>query len=118
MSANAAFSPESIQATTSLSQVTDKGMQETMVKFHTEIQKDSRDRGQCQCWAGGGGGGNVVELSWKTAFQRNRYNLQSVYRKCTDLPFSRGKLLVLLWTCVLLVIWVISYSIMNQLDML
>eukprot|EP00090_Calanus_glacialis_P013028 TRINITY_DN21640_c0_g1_i2.p1 TRINITY_DN21640_c0_g1~~TRINITY_DN21640_c0_g1_i2.p1 ORF type:complete len:102 (-),score=23.93 TRINITY_DN21640_c0_g1_i2:28-333(-) len=101
MSLNPPFSPDSIQATTSLSQVMDKEMQETMVRCHTEIQKDSRDRGQCQCWASGGGGGNVVELSWKTAFQR-----------------SRGKLLVLLWTCVLLVIWVISYSIMNQLDML
>eukprot|EP00090_Calanus_glacialis_P013029 TRINITY_DN21640_c0_g1_i3.p1 TRINITY_DN21640_c0_g1~~TRINITY_DN21640_c0_g1_i3.p1 ORF type:complete len:117 (-),score=21.74 TRINITY_DN21640_c0_g1_i3:28-378(-) len=116
MSLNPPFSPDSIQATTSLSQVMDKEMQETMVRCHTEIQKDSRDRGQCQCWASGGGGGNVVELSWKTAFQRSRYNLH--HRKCTDLPFSRGKLLVLLWTCVLLVIWVISYSIMNQLDML
>ena len=76
MSINPAFSPDSIQATTSLSQVMDKGMQETMVRCKTEIQKDLRDKGQCQCWAGGGEGRNVVELSWKTAFERSRCNLQ------------------------------------------
>ena len=76
MSHNPAFSPaDSIEATTSLSQVMDKGMQETMVRCHTETKKDSQDRGQCECWAGGGGGGNVVELSWKTALERSRYNL-------------------------------------------
>jgi hypothetical protein len=75
MSHNPAFNPDGIQASTSLSKVMDNEMQETMVRCHTEIQKDSRDRGQCQCWAGGGNRGNVVELTWKTAFERSRYNL-------------------------------------------
>jgi hypothetical protein len=117
MTHNQAFSPDSIQATTSLSQVMDKVMQETMVRCNTEMKKDSQDRGQCQCLADGGGGGYVGEVRWKTAFERSRY-FQTVFRKCSDFNFSRGKLLVLLWTCVLLVIWVISYFIMNQLDIL
>ena len=72
MSDNPAFIPDSIQATTSLSQVLDKGMQETMVRCHTEVKNDLRDNRQCQCWAGGG---NVEELSWKTALERSRYDL-------------------------------------------
>ena len=72
MSHNTAYIPDSILATTSLSQVMDKEMQETMVRCHTEVKKDLQEKGQCQCWAGGGGEGNVGELSWKTAFERNR----------------------------------------------
>jgi hypothetical protein len=95
MSHNPAFSPDNIQATTSLSQVMDKGMQETMVRCNTEIKKDLGDKGQCQCWAGGGREGNVVELSWKTAFERSRYYLQFVSRKCSDLYFLEESF----WCC-------------------
>ena len=79
MSDNPAFIPDSIQATTSLSQVMDKGMQETMVRCHTEVKVDLREKGQCRCWAcgggGGGRGGDVGEISWKTALERSRYDL-------------------------------------------
>ena len=95
MSLNPPFSPDSIQATTSLSHVMDKEMQETMVRCHTElkdtnVKDDLREKGQCRCWDGGGAVGNVVELSWKTAFQRSRYNLELSPEKVLICLFLEG----------------------------
>ena len=87
MTQNPAYSPDTLEATTTLSRVLDKEMQETMVRCTKETKDDLRDTGQCMCWTGGGGGRgrNSEEGSFKAAFQQNRCILYTVTDSWTEL---------------------------------
>ena len=112
MTHNPVYSPEDMEVTTSLSRVLDKEMQETMVRCTKETKPDLQDKSQCWCWTGGGR--SQEGENYKTALDHNRYHLYSIFIFYL-LPLFRGKLLGLLWTCVLLVIWLICYVILSQL---
>ena len=50
MTHNPVYSPDSMEATTSLSRVLDKEMQETMVRCTKETKPDTLEKRQCWCW--------------------------------------------------------------------
>ena len=74
MTHNPVYSPDSMEATTSLSRVVDKEMQETMVRCIKETKPDVLDKRQCWCWAGGGEGGG-----YKAALKHNRCHINNYY---------------------------------------
>ena len=76
MTQNPVYSHDNMEATTSLSRVLDKEMQETMVRCTKETKPDPDilDKRQCWCWTGGGEG-----RGYKAALEHNRCHLNYHY---------------------------------------